>query len=216
MRYFHGQCGNGSGLYVLNTDETEIYRYVQELKTWNRDSLAADHYFFPELHEESGLIEFTEITREEVYRLIPLVARFDRRDEVQRRLSLHARGQLRRSGSVLTSAEVGLLTLPLQQRVITNPALRELIEIRSRYRRWTTVILQSEDGPARRQAVKTVRENRKLHSNSVGDSLEVRHAIKTYRIGQQAHQYVAIEAKYKHSPANSAGEGGTDEHPGFN
>lgn len=216
MRYFQGRCGGGSGLYVLNTDETEVYRYVQELKTWNRDLLAADHYFFPELHEDFGLIEFTEISREEVYPLIPAIPRFDRRDAVQRRLSLHARGQLRRSGSVLTSAEVGLLTLPLQQRVITNPALRELIEVRSRYRRWTTVVLQNEDGAARRQAVKTVRENRKLHTNSSGDPLEVRHAIRTFRIGQHTQQHVAIEAKYAHTPANTAGEGGTDEHPDFN
>ena len=136
--------------------------------------------------------------------------------QVQRRLSLHARGQLRRSGSVLTSAEVGLLTLPLQQRVITNPALRELVEVRSRYRRWTTVVLQDEDGAARRQAMKTIRENQKLRTNSAGDPLEVRHAIRTYRIGQQTQQHVAVEAKYEHSPASTAGEGGTDEHPDFN
>ena len=37
VRYFQGSCEQGFGLYVLNTDETEIYRYVQELKTWNRD-----------------------------------------------------------------------------------------------------------------------------------------------------------------------------------
>lgn len=216
MRYFQGSCEQGNGLYVLNTDETEIYRYVQELKTWNRDTVAEDHYFFPELHEDTGLIEFTEIDREEIYPLIPAVARFDRRDEVQRRLSLHARGQLRRSGSVLTSAEVGLLTLPLQQRVITNPALRELIEIRSRYRRWTAVVLQNEDSPARRQAMKTIRENLKLRTNSVGEPLEVRHTTKTYRIGQQTYRHVAVEAKYKHSPANTIDEGGTDEHTDFN
>lgn len=215
MRYFQGSCEQGVGLYVLNTDETEIYRYVQELKTWNRDVGAEDHYFFPELHEDTGLIEFTEIAREGVYPLIPAVARFDRRDEVQRRLSLHARGQLRRSGSVLTSAEVGLLTLPLQQRVITNPAIRELIEVRSRYRRWTTVVLQDNDGPARRQAMKTIRENQKLRTNSAGDPLEVRHTSRTYRLGQQTQQHVAIEAKYEHAPANAAGEGGTDEHPDF-
>lgn len=216
MRYFQGRCGQGFGLYALTTDETQMFRYVQELKTWNRDSSAEDHYFFPELHDLSGPIEFTEISRDEVYPLIPTIARFDRRDAVQRRLSLHARGQLRRSGAVLTSAEVGLLTLPLQQRVITNPALRELVEVRSRYRRWTTVVLQDEDGAARRQAMKTIRENQKLRTNSAGDPLEVRHAIRTYRIGQQTQQHVAVEAKYEHSPASTAGEGGTDEHPDFN
>lgn len=216
MRYFQGRCEQGFGLYALTTDETQMFRYVQELKTWNRDSSAEDRYFFPELHDLSGPIEFTEISRDEVYPLIPTIARFDRRDAVQRRLSLHARGQLRRSGAVLTSAEVGLLTLPLQQRVITNPALRELIEVRSRYRRWTTVVLQDEDGAARRQAMKTIRENQKLRTNSAGDPLEVRHAIRTYRIGQQTQQHVAVEAKYEHSPASTAGEGGTDEHPDFN
>lgn len=215
MRYFQGRFGQGFGLYALTTDETQMFRYVQELKTWNRDSSAEDHYFFPELHDRDGAIEFAEISRDEVYPLIPLIPRFDRRDAVQRRLSLHARGQLRRSGAVLTSAEVGLLTLPLQQRVITNPALRELIEVRSRYRRWTTVVLQSEDGAARRQALKTIRENRKLHTNSVGDPLEVRHMIRTYRIGQHTQQHVAIEAKYAHTPPNTAGEGGADEHSDF-
>lgn len=216
MRYFQGSCGQGLGLYALTTDEAQMYRYVQELKTWNRDLAAEDHYFFPELHELDGPLEFTELAREEVYPLIPTIARFDRRDEVQRRLSLQARGQLRRSGSVLTSAEVGLLTLPLQQRVITNPAIRELIEVRSRYRRWTTVVLQDDDGPARRQAMKTIRENQKLRINSAGDPLEVRHTTRTYRIGQLNQQHVAIEAKYEHSPVNTAGEGGTDEYPDFN
>ena len=56
--------GRASGSTRSTTDETQMFRYVQELKTWNRDSSAEDHYFFPELHDLSGPIEFTEISRD--------------------------------------------------------------------------------------------------------------------------------------------------------
>lgn len=203
MRYFmgsyeddSGQRAEGLSVHALAEDSLEIHTYIQELRTWNVDRHAASHFFFPELHHSTSRITFNEITRDEAYPALARVPRFDRREEVQRRLSARARGQLRRSGKVLTSAEVGLLTKPLKQRVSMNPAVKDLIEVRSRYRRWTALILQEEGGPARRQAVKTLRENEHLRHNSVGEPLGVRHAPRSFLIDGETQRYVAIEVKY--------------------
>src|SRR5690625_4725291 len=162
MRYFWSDfrlawldAPKGYAVHVLDEKTERIYTYSQELKTWHLDLSATDYFFFPELQEHE--MSFTEMKREAVYAALLQVARMDRRDDVQRRVRNHHRAQIRRSGQVLTSAEVGLLTKPLKQRPTTMPFLQELLEIRSQHKRWTALYLYDEDGPARRKAISAIR-----------------------------------------------------------
>lgn len=191
-----GSFGVGFSIHVLDEVSLSIYTYIQELKTWNLDARAVDHYFFPELHEGKGRITFSEISREQVYQLVPLVPRYDRREETQRRLSNAARSQVRRSGKVLTSAEVGLLTKDLGQRPAAGPVTKELIEVRSQHKRWTALILYDADSPARRKAVSSLRANQHLAVNSKGEPLDAQHRWRDFTIEGQTVRLLAVEVKY--------------------
>lgn len=191
-----GETSEGFAVHALVESAMEIFTYIQELKTWHRDHRAADHYYFPELHQDKGRISFTEISRDQVYELLPKVPKFDRRDEAQRRLYIRAKGQVRRSGQVLTSAEVGLITKDLKQRVAAGPVIKELIEVRSQHKRWTGMTLYEEDGPARRQAVKSLRENTTLNISAKGLPLDARHRIRRFKIDGVMNRYTIVEVRY--------------------
>lgn len=203
MRYFQGHyrsedgvMSTSFGIHVVDEVAEELYTYVQELKTWNRNLQTEDHFYFPELHTEGGQVIFTEIPRESVYGLLPAIARYDRRDEVQRRLSNRFRAQIRKSGQALTSAEVGLLTKHLGQRPATAPMLKELIETRSQHRRWTALMLYEEDGPTRRKAISTLRANSRLIVSSKGEPLDAHHRIKRFVVDGESRSLIVVEVKY--------------------
>lgn len=201
MRYFWSAFrlawlseSEGFAVHVLDEKTERIYTYSQELKTWHLDLSAMDYFFFPELQEHETL--FTEIQREAVYAALPKVARMDRRDDVQRRLSNSYRAQIRKSGQVLTAAEVGLLTKPLKQRPTTMPLLKELLETRSQHKRWTALYLYEEDGPARRKAISAIRQNARLNISSKGQPLEAQHRQKRFHIDGVLQAHIAVEVKY--------------------
>lgn len=203
MRFYKGrykgdnsEIAEGFGLHVVDEVEEQLYTYIQELKTWNRNLLTEDHYFFPELHEDEGQVIFEEIPRDEVYALLPKVRKYDRRDETQRRLSNRAQAQIRRSGQVLTSAEVGLLTKPLGQKPAAAPSVKELIETRSQHKRWTALMLYEEDGAARRKAISTLRANERLNLNSKGQPLDAQYRQKKFVIDGQEQKLIVVEVKY--------------------
>lgn len=203
MRYFQGryrsdkgECTERFGLHAVDEFTEKLYTYVQELKTWNRNLLTEDQFFFPELHEDEGQVIFAEIPRETVYGLLAQIPKYDRRDEVQRRLSNRAQAQIRKSGQVLTSAEVGLLTKHLGQRPAAAPQMKELIETRSQHRRWTALMLYEEDGATRRKAISTLRANERLKINSKGQPLEAQHRSKRFVIDGEEQKLIVVEVKY--------------------
>lgn len=201
MRYFFSvfrlarkSDAEGFAVHVLHEKSERIYSYSQELKTWNLDQAAMDCFFYPEGQHHS--VPFTEMGRDAVYEALPEVAKMDRRDDVQRKVSNQQRAQIRRSGEVLTSAEVGLLTKPLKQRPTTMPFLQELLETRSQHKRWTPLFLYEEDGPARRKAMSSIRANARLSISSKGHPLEVQYRKKRFDIEGLKQTHVAVELKY--------------------
>lgn len=173
----------GIAAHAFDPKTDKLYTYSQELKTWHQD---------PTEPNES----LEEITREELYEILPLTARMDRRSTHQREISNAQRSQTRRSGEVLTSAEVGLLAKPLNQRPLTMPRLKELIETRSQHKRWTALFLYEQDGPARRKAISSLRHHAALTTSSKGDPLDVQHRRKRFVIDGIQREYTAVEIKY--------------------
>lgn len=221
MRYFIGSFksdtdeeAEGFSVHAVDERAEELYTYVQELKAWNRDLLVEDHFFFPELHGgDSGQVVFEELTHGDVAAAMSLVKKFDRRDEAQRRISNKVRGQIRKSGQVLTSAEVGVLTKDLGQRPAAAPMLKELIETRSQHKRWTALMLYAEDGATRRKAVSTLRANERLKVNSKGEPLQVQHRWRSFRIDGEARRLLAVEVKYVRAAdrGRKTGQGDSDD-----
>jgi len=203
MRYYQGRYkseggreAEGFGLHAVDEAAEELYTYVQDLKTWNRNLTVEDHFYFPELHEGKGQVIFNEVSHESVYELMAQIPKFDRRDEAQRRLSTRAFAQLRKSGQVLTSAEVGLLTKHLGQRPAAAPQIQELIETRSQHKRWTALMLYEEDGATRRKAISTLRANTRLNISSKGHPLEAQHKTKRFVIDGEERKFIVVEVKY--------------------
>lgn len=203
MRFYKGRfvsdysnVQEAYSLHALDEATDELYSYVQDLKSWNRDRLLAGHFHFPEQYEEQGHAIFEEVPRDEVYGLLDQVPRLDQRIATQRLLAAKLEAQIKRSGQVLTSAEVGLLTGPLSQRPTAVPYLKEMLEARGQHRRWTTIFLYEEDGATRRKAISTLKANKRLQKNSKGHPLAVRHKTKRYRINGENHNLIAVEAKY--------------------
>ena len=201
MRYFWSEFRlagvrglEGLAVHVLHEKTEKLYTYSQELKTWHLDLAAMDYLFFPERQDHHR--SFTEVGREDVYIALPEVARMDRRDAAQRRISDYQRSQIRKSGEVLTAAEVGLLTKPLNQRPTTMPLLKELLETRSQHKRWTALYLYEEDGPTRRKAISTIRQNERLNISSKQLPLEAQHRIKRFCVNGAQQMHIAVEAKY--------------------
>lgn len=201
MRYFWSDLRlawsggpEGFAVHAFQEKVEKIYTYSQELKTWHLDLSATDYFFCPELQEQE--MSFTEIDREAVYAALPQAARMDRRDAEQRRISDHQRSQIRKSGEVLTAAEVGLLTKPLNQRPTTLPFLNELLKTRSQHKRWTTLYLYEADGPARRKAISSLRQNARLNISPNGMPLETQHRKKRFHIDGLQQTHIAVEVKY--------------------
>lgn len=226
MRYFTGSFisdtgEKAEGFSVHAVDQRpgdprdgELYTYIQELKSWNRDLMIEDHFFFPDLHTgDSGQVVFEELPYSDVPVAMSLVKKFDRRDEAQRRISNKVRGQIRKSGQVLTSAEVGILTKDLGQRPAAAPMLKELIETRSQHKRWTALMLYADDGATRRKAVSTLRANERLNVNSRGQPLEAQHRWRNFEIEGETRRFLAVEVKYVRAADQGLkdGQGGPDD-----
>lgn len=177
----------GIAAHTLDPKTNKLYTYSQELKTWHQD---------PRASSETNDKTLEEITREELYEILPLTARMDRRSTPQRNISNAQRSQIRRSGQVLTSAELGLLAKPLKQRPLTMPRLKELIETRSQHKRWTALFLYEHDGPTRRKAISSLRHHVALTTSSKGDPLDVQHRRKRFVIDGIKREYTAVEIKY--------------------
>lgn len=217
MRYFQSSfrlewqdTPAGLAIHAVDDHTNEIYTYSQELKTWHQDRDTAGYFYFPELHDHE--MTFTELTRDKLYGLLPAVPRMDRRDDAQRGISNKARAQIAKSGRVLTSAEVGLLTKPLRQFPVAAPMLKKLLETRSQHKRWTALFLYEEDGPARRKAISNLRTNPRINVSTKGDPLEAQHRTRRFVIDGQRHIYTAVEAKYvKPAAQERSQEEGTDD-----
>lgn len=202
-------AAKGFALHAVDEQAEEVYTYSQDLKTWHLDRGAASDFYFPELNDK-GLI-FTELKQEDVYPLLPKTPKMDRRDDAMRRVSNRQRAQIRRSGQVLTSAEVGLLTKPLKQRPATMPMLKDLLETRSQHKRWTALFLYQEDGPARRKATSTLRNNARINVSSKGFPLETQHRTRRFVIDGELCSYIAVEVKYVRPADPGLTEEGSDD-----
>ncbi|MGP9587793.1 hypothetical protein ACT3TB_19290 [Micrococcaceae sp. AOP34-BR2-30] len=197
-------------MHAVDPRAQEVYTYSQDLKTWHLDRDAASDFYFPELDEVG--VAFTEVSHAEVYSLLPKSPKMDRRDDAMRRESNRERAQIRRSGQVLTSAEVGLLTKPLKQRPATMPMLKELLETRSQHKRWTALYLYEEDGAARRKSISTLRSNGRINVSSRGALLNAQYRTRRFEIDGEVKKYVAVEAKYGRPAEQEISEGrGSDD-----
>lgn len=203
MKYFKGKylsegnrLGEGFSLNAVDEGAERLYTYSQDLKAWHRNATLEDHFYFPELHEDRGQVIFSEIPQSAVYELIPQIPKFDRRDEAQRRLASRNESLIRKSGHVLTSAEIGLLTNRLGQRPAAAPSLKELLETRSQHKRWTALMLYEQDGAARRKAISTLRANTRINISSKGEPLEAQHRTRRFVIDGELRSFIAVEVKY--------------------
>lgn len=203
MKYLQGwhRCETGSpsdrfAVHAVDESTMQVFTYSQELKAWHYDRWATDCFYDPQFQQSNGDLSFRGVPRDQVYGLVRRAPKLDLREKAMRRESQHQRGQVRRSGQVLTSAEVGLLTKPLKQRPATMPMLKELLETRSRHKRWTALFLYEEDGPTRRKAMSTLRNNGQLNVSSKGMPLHTQHRKRRFEIDGELHSYVAVEAKY--------------------
>lgn len=199
MRYFSSsfrveeRALSGLAVHAVDDRAEEIYTYSQDLKTWHLDRKTAGRFYFPELDDNRS---FIELSRDEVYAELSKAPKMDRRDDAMRRVSNGQRAQIRRSGQVLTSAEVGLLTKPLKQRPTTMPMLKELLGTRSQHKRWTALFLYEEDGTARRKSISTLRNNARINVSSKGLPLDTQHRTRRFEIDGELHTYIAVEVKY--------------------
>lgn len=203
MKYFKGEylseggrLAEGFSLNAVDVEAERLYTYSQDLKAWHRNAALEGHFYFPELHEDRGQVIFGEIPQDAVYELIPQIPKFDRRDEAQRRLANRNQSLVRKSGHVLTSAEVGLLTKNLGQRPAAAPFLKELLETRSQHKRWTALMLYEQDGAARRKAISTLRANARINISSKGEPLEAQHRTRRFVIDGELRSFTAVEVKY--------------------
>lgn len=177
----------GIAAHALDSKANRLYTYSQELKTWHQQDNGTDI-------NPTATLE--EISRAELYETLPLTHRMDRRTTVQRQISDTQRSQIRRSGQVMTSAELGLLAKPLKQRPLTLPHLKDLIEVRSQHKKWTALFLYENDGPARRKAISSLRHYSSLAMSSKGEPLAVQHRTKRFVIDGMTREYTAVEIKY--------------------
>lgn len=187
----------GIAVHALDPKSGKLYTYSQELKTWHLDPKSTNHY--QTLDPPTRANTYEEISHHDLYSLLPLVARMDRRNTSQRQISNRQRSQVRKSGQVCTSAEMGLLTKPLKQRPTTIPWLKEMVETRSQHKRWTALFLYEEDGQTRRKAVSDLRNNADLARSSRGHQLEVQHRKKRFIIDGHRQTFIAVEIKYVRS-----------------
>jgi len=180
-------------VHALDPKSANLYTYSQELKSWHLDQAATENFFNDTKDQTSN---YEEINHNEIYALLPLVDKMDRRNTTQRQISNTQRSQIRKSGQVCTSAEMGLLTKYLRQRPTTMPWLKEMVETRSQHKRWTAVFLYEKDGQNRRKAISDLRRNSALATSSKGHRLQVQHRKKHFSLDGQRRTYIAVEIKY--------------------
>lgn len=203
MKYLQGwrKCETGSpsdrfAVHAVDENAMQVFTYSQELRVWHYDRWATDCFYEPKFEQGNGDLSFLSVPRAQVYGLVREAPKLDLRDKAMRRENQRQRAQVRRSGQVLTSAEVGLLSKSLKQRPVTMPMLKELLETRSQHRRWTALFLYEEDGPTRRKAMSTLRNNAQINVSSKGVPLRTQHRKRRFEIDGELRSYIAVEAKY--------------------
>lgn len=203
MKYLQGwrKCEAGSPsdrftVHAVDENTMQVFTYSQELRVWHYDRWATDSFYGPQLQQGNGDLSFLSVPRDQVYGLVREAPKLDLREKATRRENQRQRAQVRRSGQVLTSAEVGLLSKPLKQRPATMPMLKELLETRSQHKRWTALFLYEEDGPTRRKAMSTLRNNGQLNVSSKGMPLHTQHRKRRFEIDGELQSYVVVEVKY--------------------
>lgn len=199
MRFFKVRSPDGQdGVLAQDPETGRAYSYVPKFKTWHRE---------PSMDEaparEQPSIEAIAPTA--AARLLPSLTPTDRRKATDRAIEDAYREQVRQSGEVLTSSEVGLLSRDTRHKMSRLPLLKDLLEVRSAHKRWTWLYLYDEDGSTRRSAVADLRGKLSLAQSSKGWLLDVQHRTRTLTIDGERRCYVVVGCKYIKPVGESAG-----------
>jgi hypothetical protein len=195
---FYKAIGHDGEHAVLAHEQStgRSYTYAPSLKTWHRDPA-----FESALTTGTPTLGGTVATLEALQpgaaaALLPTLRPADRRKPEERANDDARRAQVRRSGEVLTSAEVGLLSKDTRHKMSRLPLIKELLEVRSAHKRWTRLYLYEEDGSTRRSAVADLRNKQALAHNTRGWPLTVQHRDRTIEVNGERRPYVVVECKY--------------------
>ena len=205
MRFFKVRSPDGQDGVLAHDPETgRAYSYVPKFKTWHRDPSMDEA---PAREQPSGneLASIEAIAPTAAARPLPSLTPTDRRKATDRAIEDAYREQVRQSGEVLTSSEVGLLSRDTRHKMSRLPLLKDLLEVRSAHKRWTWLYLYVEDGSTRRSAVADLRGKLSLAQSSKGWLLDVQHRTRTLTIDGERRCYVVVGCKYIKPVGESAG-----------
>lgn len=215
MQFYKAIGHDGEHAVLAHEQSTgRFYTYVPLLKTWHRDPAfeRATTTGTPALGGAVATLEALQPSAAAA--LLSTLRPADRRKPEERANDDARRAQVRRSGEVLTSAEVGLLSKDTRHKMSRLPLIKELLEVRSAHKRWTRLYLYEEDGSTRRSAVADLRSKHALARSTRGWTLTVQHRTRTIEVNGERRAYVVVEAKYIKPPTAPEGAPAADRWAG--
>lgn len=197
MRHFKvtGQDGQ-DGVLAHEQSTGRAFAYVPQLKTWHRKPAIEAALNGQAPMSDSELVTLEALHPAAAARLLSTLRPADRRKATERASDDAHRAQVRQSGEVLTSAEVGLLSKNTRHKMSRLPLIKDLLEVRSAHKRWTWLYLYEEDGSTRRSAVADLRAKTTLAFNTKGWPLTVQHRKRTVEVNGERRELVVVECKY--------------------
>lgn len=194
---------------IMAASEQQAYVYMPETHMWHHSQSAAEMLYSPAGHPST--VSSMELTAEEIYELIALLARSDGRTKAGQQLRHQLQRQLRRSGEVLTSSEVGLLSSRLPHRMGLSGEVRSLLEARSGPKRWTALYAYPETSATPRSVTRWLRNAQSLRYSSRGNQLIVQYKRRTITSEGRPHKRLLVEAKYGPATTSEADQPSSKE-----
>lgn len=198
---------------IMAGGDQQAYVYMPETHMWHRSQSAAETLCAST--DKRGTLPAAELTAEEIYELIALLDRSDGRTRAGQQVRHQLQRQLRRSGEVLTSSEVGLLSSRLPHRVGLSGQVRTLLEARSGPKRWTALYAYPETSATPRSVTRWLRNAQSMRYSSRGNRLIVQYKRRTITSEGSRQKRLLVEAKYVPDTASEASpaakRGVTDE-----
>lgn len=194
---------------IMAASDQQAYVYMPETRMWHHSQGAAEMLCAPA--DNRGTVPAAELTAEEIYELIALLDRSDGRTRAGQQLRHQLKRQLRRSGEVLTSSEVGLLSSRLPHRMGLSGEVRSLLEARSGPKRWTALYAYPEASATPRSVTRWLRNAQSLRYSSRGNRLIVQYKRRTITSEGSPHKRLLVEAKYVLDTTSEAEQPSSEE-----
>lgn len=196
-------------LMAANDQQQKAYVYMPETRMWHYSQIAT------EIHctsvENRSDVAVAELGADDLYELVAMLTVSDGRTRAGQQVRSQVERQLRRSGEVLTSSEIGLLSPRLPHRMGIGGPVRTLLEARSGPKRWTALYAYAETSATPRSMTRWLRNAQTLRYSSHGRRLVVQHKRRTIRIEGKPHKRLLVEAKYIPETTSAPEQGNGEE-----